>query len=358
MKKENKNIVETRDFTNKWNSHIIEQGGSVAGLNRAKVVQLLKRLMGTEDKEEDDIFGTPTPVSDENDPNDAMPADGRDDDAGDVTTSASNSSEEQLSLADVNTVLNQLRNTGGLSFEDIGNSVLSDVRNAIKKTIDTLASRSGVLSSDKEKDKKYIKLVGKRILNRLETAFENLFEPKQLVGIQEVLKTIEMVEKQALNESKNNKISIVIREGKSKPGLWTNIHAKRKRGEKPAKLGDKNYPDKKQWDKLTEGEYDGEDDDGNKMRLEVFLTEDEPIEEAEYQGRKVTLNKPMKGDVKKSKVYVRDPSTGNVKKVNFGDPNMTIKKNNPERRKSFRARHNCDNPGPKTKARYWSCKAW
>ena len=80
--------------------------------------------------------------------------------------------------------------------------------------------------------------------------------------------------------------------------------------------------------------------------------------EAEYQGRKVTLNKPTRGDVKKFKVYVKDPKTGNVKKVNFGDPNMKIKKSNPKRRKSFRARHNCDNPGPKTKARYWSCKKW
>jgi len=82
------------------------------------------------------------------------------------------------------------------------------------------------------------------------------------------------------------------------------------------------------------------------------------LSEAEYQGRDVPLNKPMQGDVKKSKVYVKDPKTGNVKKVNFGDPNMTIKKSNPERRKSFRARHNCDNPGPKTSARYWSCRAW
>lgn len=82
------------------------------------------------------------------------------------------------------------------------------------------------------------------------------------------------------------------------------------------------------------------------------------VKEAEYQGRKVTLNKPTRGDVKKFKVYVKDPSTGNVKKVNFGDPDMKIKKSNPERRKSFRARHNCDNPGPKTKARYWSCRKW
>jgi hypothetical protein len=84
----------------------------------------------------------------------------------------------------------------------------------------------------------------------------------------------------------------------------------------------------------------------------------ETLEEAEYQGRKVALGKPMRGDVKKFKVYVKDPKTGNVKKVNFGDPNMKIKKSNPARRKSFRARHNCANPGPRTKARYWSCRKW
>jgi uncharacterized Zn finger protein (UPF0148 family) len=91
---------------------------------------------------------------------------------------------------------------------------------------------------------------------------------------------------------------------------------------------------------------------------EVLESERAIIQEAKYQGRTVTLNKPMKGDVKKSKVYVKDPKTGNVKKVNFGDKNMKIKKSNPKRRKSFRARHHCENPGPKTKARYWSCKAW
>ena len=81
------------------------------------------------------------------------------------------------------------------------------------------------------------------------------------------------------------------------------------------------------------------------------------LDEAEYQGRKVPLGKPMKGDVAKSKVYVRKPN-GKVVKVNFGDKNMKIKKSNPKRRKSFRARHNCANPGPKWKARYWSCRAW
>tara|TARA_B100000674_G_scaffold496882_1_gene528573 strand:+ start:1605 stop:3278 length:1674 start_codon:yes stop_codon:yes gene_type:complete len=85
--------------------------------------------------------------------------------------------------------------------------------------------------------------------------------------------------------------------------------------------------------------------------------EDLDLWEAEYRGRKVKLNKPMQGDVKKFKVYVKNPK-GNIIKVNFGDPNMRIKKSNPKRRKSFRARHNCDNPGPKTKARYWSCRKW
>jgi hypothetical protein len=104
---------------------------------------------------------------------------------------------------------------------------------------------------------------------------------------------------------------------------------------------------------------------GNLTFTRTFNIAESSIEEAEYQGRKVQLNKPMQGDVKKFKVYVKDPSTGNVKKVNFGHGGssvkgkaMSIKKSNPERRKSFRARHNCDNPGPKTKARYWSCRKW
>jgi len=89
----------------------------------------------------------------------------------------------------------------------------------------------------------------------------------------------------------------------------------------------------------------------------AFSEDETDMFEAEYQGRKVKLNKPMRGDVKKFKVYVKNDK-GNVIKVSFGDPNMKIKKSNPARRKSFRARHNCDNPGPKTKARYWSCRKW
>jgi len=81
------------------------------------------------------------------------------------------------------------------------------------------------------------------------------------------------------------------------------------------------------------------------------------VYEAEYQGREVKLGKPMAGDVKKFKVYVKNPS-GNVVKVNFGQKGVKIKKNNPDRRRSFRARHNCDSPGPRHKARYWSCRKW
>jgi len=95
------------------------------------------------------------------------------------------------------------------------------------------------------------------------------------------------------------------------------------------------------------------------LRIEI-VEHREPIifQEAEYQGRKVKLGKPMQGDVKKFKVYVKDPKTGNVKKVNFGQKGMVIKKNNPGARKSFRARHKCDQKKDRTTAGYWSCRKW
>ena len=105
------------------------------------------------------------------------------------------------------------------------------------------------------------------------------------------------------------------------------------------------------------------------LRLEIW-EHSQPVlwQEAEYQGRKVKLGKPTRGDVKKFKVYVRDPKTGNVKKVNFGhggtsakkagQKTMRIKKNNPGARKSFRARHKCDTKKDRTTAGYWSCRAW
>ena len=90
----------------------------------------------------------------------------------------------------------------------------------------------------------------------------------------------------------------------------------------------------------------------------IFEHEAEGIYEAEYQGKKVKLNDPIRGGSKKIYVYVKNEK-GNVIKVSFGDTTgLSIKRDDPARRRSFRARHNCDNPGPKTKARYWSCYQW
>ena len=131
-----------------------------------------------------------------------------------------------------------------------------------------------------------------------------------------------------------------------KAGLWDNVHAKRKRGEKPAKRGDKDYPDEKAWNAAQEAdEADGEEGDD--------------LHEAEYDGP-TPIRKGQTGYGKKQeKVYVKDgPEEDDVKVVRFGDPDSEIRRDNPKAKKSFRARHNCENPGPKTKARYWSCRAW
>jgi hypothetical protein len=179
--------------------------------------------------------------------------------------------------------------------------------------------------------------------------------------------------------------------------LWANIHAKRKRiaagsGERMRKPGEKGAPSPEAIRSAKESidpNKPSSREDGTSSLAKVYKRatpgqskaydvvksvirealgdcgcggnckcgDTKKVNEAEYQGRKVALGKPMKGDVKKSKVYVKNEK-GNVVKVEFGDPNMTIKKHIPGRRKNFRARHNCDNPGPRTKARYWSCRAW
>ena len=113
-------------------------------------------------------------------------------------------------------------------------------------------------------------------------------------------------------------------------------------------------------------EYDVENADDVKEFVNFMETYQQELNEADcdclleakYQGRTVPLGKPMRGDSKKFKVYVKNPKTGKVVKVNFGAKGMNIKKNNPVRRRAFRARHNCANPGPRTKARYWSCRKW
>jgi hypothetical protein len=140
-------------------------------------------------------------------------------------------------------------------------------------------------------------------------------------------------------------------------GLWHNIRAKRARGEKPARKGSDAY------NKAVAAakKINAMEEINMCETCAIALLEDIkagkfPLTEAEYQGRKVPLGKPMRGDVKKFKVYVKKGDK--VVKVNFGDPNMKIKKSNPKRRKSFRARHRCATPGPRWKARYWSCRKW
>ena len=180
--------------------------------------------------------------------------------------------------------------------------------------------------------------------------------------------------------------------------LWANIHKKRERikrgsGERMRKPGEKGAPTaaqlkRAQGEEIEEKAPDTSDamkrykagkagftdiahlkakglikrSDGTKKKSPKYEENElnewgEVTEKAEYDGRPVDLNNPTKGDRKKYKVYVKNEK-GNVVKVEFGDPNMEIKRDDPGRRANFRARHNCDNPGPKYKARYWSCKFW
>ena len=148
--------------------------------------------------------------------------------------------------------------------------------------------------------------------------------------------------------------------------LWENIRKKKERegkNYKPAKKGDKDRPDPDSWKKAQSEPSEKQKKGLDKNKDGKVTKEDFELlrkgKGAEYQGKKVKLGKPFltPDGPKKRSVYVKNGS-GNVVKVNFGDPNMSIKKDNPARRKSFRARHNCANPGPKWKARYWSCKAW
>ena len=186
--------------------------------------------------------------------------------------------------------------------------------------------------------------------------------------------------------------------GELRESLWANIHKKRQRikrgsGERMRKKGEKGAPTAAQMKRakgegIEEKAPDTSDamkryksgkagftdiahlkakglikrSDGTKRKSPKYEESElnewgEVTEKAEYDGRPVDLNNPTRGDRKKYKVYVKNEK-GNVVKIEFGDPNMEIKRDDPGRRASFRARHNCDNPGPKYKARYWSCKFW
>jgi hypothetical protein len=167
----------------------------------------------------------------------------------------------------------------------------------------------------------------------------------------------------------------------AKPGLWDNIRKKKERegkNYKPAKKGDSDYPDSESWKQAQSrfkykdpktGEVFTYERQGVYKKNGRYLVPSNESESSaandntsaeEYQGRTVKLNKPFRtpDGPKKFSVYVKNDK-GNVVKVNFGDPNMRIKKYLPEHRKSFRARHHCDtDPGPKWKARYWACRSW
>ena len=176
----------------------------------------------------------------------------------------------------------------------------------------------------------------------------------------EQIRKIIIEEIEAVLSEKEGKKDACYHKVKARYDVWPSAYASGALV-KCRKVGAKNWGNKSK--KNEELEMSEEE----KQELQEIIG-DSSIEEAEYRGRKVPLNKPMRGDVKKFKVYVKDPKTGNVKKVNFGhggtsakkkgEKTMKIRKNNPKARANFRARHNCDNPGPKTKARYWSCKKW
>jgi hypothetical protein len=167
----------------------------------------------------------------------------------------------------------------------------------------------------------------------------------------------------------------------AKPGLWENIRKKKERegkNYKPAKTEKEGRPSQKELkeaqsdkpfrkSKESEGAYQYENPKTGEMfnysRKGIYKKDGINLvykgKAAKYQGRTVKLNKPFRtpDGPKKFSVYVKNEK-GNVVKVNFGDPNMEIKRDDPARRKSFRARHKCATPGPKWKARYWSCKKW
>ena len=164
--------------------------------------------------------------------------------------------------------------------------------------------------------------------------------------ISSIAKMVGMV----VSDKKQGKNRLFLKQGDElEEGLWDNIRKKRARGEKMRKKGEKGAPTPDQIKRAQE-----------ECCAECTGHYDHVITESEYQGKKVTLNNPIRTSEnpnKKFKVYVKNEK-GSVVVVRFGDPKMSIKRDDPARRKSFRARHDCANPGPKWKARYWSCYQW
>jgi len=193
------------------------------------------------------------------------------------------------------------------------------------------------------------------IVKKLKSEMGKRYKRNQKDGMNFINSLAKMVGMTASDKNQSkNRMFLKMGDDELEEGLWDNIRKKKARikagsGEKMRKKGEKGAPTPDQIQRAQE-----------ECCAECLGYYDHELTEAEYQGKKVTLNNPMRTSEnpnKKFKVYVKNEK-GKVVVVRFGDPNMGIQRDNPERRKSFRARHNCADPGPKWKARYWSCYQW
>ena len=208
----------------------------------------------------------------------------------------------------------------------------------------------------------------KKITKKKSESVMNLSKEKLIEMIKEeyqnILSENNMMTEAQFDEAAGEK-DACYRKVKARYDVWPSAYASGALV-KCRKVGAANWGNKSKKESIEE--YDVENaqdyqDFTSYMKENYSGLEESQLEEAEYQGRKVKLGKPMQGDAKKFKVYVKNDK-GNVVKVNFGQGGdakggtMRIRKDNPKARKSFRARHNCDSPGPRHKARYWSCRKW
>jgi len=214
--------------------------------------------------------------------------------------------------------------------------------------IDTL-NKDSFKSKSHQRQSQIINLIHQRLRVALERAKDPEVK-ERLKSAFEYIKTQKEKSKKKTEEMKEGEITERCWKGYTQKGMKT--------------MFGKRYPN------CVKKESVGETDEIEFLYEDLYGSVEETdyeynsLTEAEYQGRKVQLGKIMQGDIKKFKTYVKNDK-GKVVKVNFGfggksakGKRMTIKKNNPERRKSFRARHNCDNPGPRWKPRYWACRTW
>ena len=273
-----------------------------------------------------------------------------------------------------------------LNEEFFNKKIIKEDRNTIGKTLKTLDGlRSQIeflprvtnqLKDLYKRDGKIDEKVFLKITSLVEMIYSNI-DGEAEPGI--FSKYLEDGEKMTLDELVDKSSAIIFRLTSTALGIMQEVKSNRYR-EAEKMLFDKLNPLSKTVmlyfdmikEKNEEEDFESEENVSESFFRNIRIYEDiygnveevNLLQEAEYQGRKVQLGKIMQGDIKKFKVYVKNDK-GKVVKVNFGfggksakGKRMVIKKNNPERRRSFRARHNCDNPGPRWKPRYWACKTW